>query len=224
MRGPLHPLGADQGGHVLEADPNAGEPAYSAAPSGDGVPPPEELVLRVNEMQHQLQYASMVRANYEKQLHQLSSALQTERITKGEHPAPRGPPVLQLGGSLWPSTCVCVWCARAVCAAHVPAQLRWLQGCAKCLYGRERAGENNLRVHELSEQVHELSKAKQELHDQVEHWRSRAQEALEQKALDVMNRDQGQATSAIEDILLDIKKLQQVCLSACSCVNVVRAD
>jgi phage shock protein A len=90
---------------------------------------------------------------------------------------------------------------------------------APIAYGRERAGENNLRVHELSEQVHELSKTKQELHDQVEHWRFRAQEALEHKALDVMSRDQGQATSAIEDILLDIKKLQQVCFSPCSCVK-----
>lgn len=91
-------------------------------------------------------------------------------------------------------------------------------------YGHELAGENNLRMHELSEQVHELSKTKQELHDQVEHWRFRAQEALEHKALDVMSRDQGQATSAVEDILLDIKKLQQVFLFPCSCVNVVRAD
>ena len=116
----MHELGAEQGGHVLEADPDEGEPAYAAAPSGDGVPPPEELVLRVNEMERQLQHASMVRANYEKQLHQLSSALQAERITKGERPAPRTLPVLQRGGSLWQSTCVCVcvcvcaWCARRV--------------------------------------------------------------------------------------------------------------
>lgn len=106
-------LGTEQGGHVLEADPVTGAPAYAAVPSDDGVPPPEELALRVNEMQRQLQYASMVRANYEKQLHQLSSALQAERITKGERPAPRAPPVLQYGGSLWQSTCVymCVECA-----------------------------------------------------------------------------------------------------------------
>jgi hypothetical protein len=137
-RGPE--LGAEQGGHVLEADPDAGEPAYAAAPSGDGVPPPEELVLRVNEMERQLQHASMVRANYEKQLHQLSSALQAERITKGERPAPRTLPVLQRGGSLWQSTCVCVCvCVRgahAVCAAHVPTMLRWLQDCANCLRAR----------------------------------------------------------------------------------------
>ena len=69
-------------------------------------------------------------------------------------------------------------------------------------------------MHELSEQVRELSKVKQELHDQVEHWKFRAQEALEHKALDVMTADQNQVTSATEDILLDIKKLQQVCRSA----------
>jgi len=118
MRGPLHPLGADQGGHVLEADPNAGEPAYAAAPSGDGVPPPEELVLRVNEMQHQLQYASMVRANYEKQLHQLSSALQTERITKGERPAPRAR-LFCNSGAVCGRQHVCVFGVRAPCARRM---------------------------------------------------------------------------------------------------------
>ena len=72
------------------------------------------------------------------------------------------------------------------------------------------AGENNLQVHELKEQVQELQKAKQELHDQVEHWRYRAQEALENKAMDVLASDQNQVTTATEDILNDIKKLQQV--------------
>ena len=71
-------------------------------------------------------------------------------------------------------------------------------------------GENSLRVHELMQEVQELQKSKQELNDQVEHWRYRAQEVLEQKALDVMKADQSQGTSATEDILLDIKKLQQV--------------
>ena len=55
-------------------------PVYTA-PSNNGVTP--ELFEKVNEMQHQLQYASMVRSNYEKQLHQLSTALQVERISKG---------------------------------------------------------------------------------------------------------------------------------------------
>lgn len=80
--------GSEQSGHGLETDPHAGEPTNAASPCGDGVPPPDELELRVNEMQRQLQYATMVRANYEKQLHQLSSALQAERINKGERPAP----------------------------------------------------------------------------------------------------------------------------------------
>ena len=80
-------------------------------------------------------------------------------------------------------------------------------------------GENNLRVHELMEQVEELKKSKQELYDQVEHWKFRAEEALESKALDVMTADQKQVTSATEDILLDIKKLQQVPVLLCPCTD-----
>ena len=62
------------------------------------------------------------------------------------------------------------------------------------------------------QEVEGLQHAKRELHDQVEHWRFRAQEKLEQKAVDVMRSDsqsQGSST-ATEDILLDIKKLQEV--------------
>lgn len=77
-----------------------------------------------------------------------------------------------------------------------------------------------MRVHELMQEVQELQKSKQELNDQVEHWRYRAQEVLEQKALDVMKADQTQTTSATEDILLDIKKLQQV-LAACDLRSVL---
>lgn len=74
-----------------------------------------------------------------------------------------------------------------------------------------------MRVHELMQEVEGLKHAKRELHDQVEHWRYRAHEKLEQKAADVMKTDshnQG-SPSATEEILLDIKKLQEVrvCLS-----------
>jgi hypothetical protein len=53
---------------------------------GPGNVPPN-VMQRVNELQGQLQYATMVRANYEKQLHQLSGALQAERLSKGRPPA-----------------------------------------------------------------------------------------------------------------------------------------
>jgi hypothetical protein len=75
-----------------------------------------------------------------------------------------------------------------------------------------RAGESSLRVHELMQEVEDLQNVRRELHDQVEHWRYRAQESLEQKAADVMrtdSRNQG-SSSATEEILLDIKKLQEV--------------
>ena len=80
--------GAEQGGgHAPAADLGLAAGAHAPAPLGDA-PEPWELAERVNEMQHQLTYATMVRANYEKQLHQLASALQAERISKGGRPAP----------------------------------------------------------------------------------------------------------------------------------------
>ncbi len=76
---------------------------------------------------------------------------------------------------------------------------------------RLKKGESSLRVHELENEVEELQKAKQELQDQAEHWKFRAQEALEQKALCVMRSDpQNKDMAATEEIVLDIKKLQQV--------------
>lgn len=62
------------------------------------------------------------------------------------------------------------------------------------------------------QEVQDLQHVRRELHDQVEHWRYRAQETMEQKAADVMrtdSRNQGSPT-ATEEILLDIKKLQEV--------------
>ena len=60
--------GAEQGGgHAPAADLGLAAGAHAPAPLGDA-PEPWELAERVNEMQHQLTYATMVRANYEKQL------------------------------------------------------------------------------------------------------------------------------------------------------------
>ena len=61
------------------------------------------------------------------------------------------------------------------------------------------------------QQIQHLQQSKQELHDQVEHWKYRAEAAMEQKAIGALSTDQdSQGTSATEEILLDIKKLQQV--------------
>ena len=99
----MHAQGAEQGGgRVPTADLElaAGEPAHALpVPPGDAPGPGGEIEERVNEMQRQLQYATMVRANYEKQLHQLASALQAERISKGRRPAPPPLPRSNLDGS-----------------------------------------------------------------------------------------------------------------------------
>ena len=143
----------------------------------------------VQDMTVKLDYAMVVRSNYEKQLHQLSGALQTERMSKGvRHPVSISPRT-RATSRIW---------------AEVLADL-------VCLCLLERAGENNLRVHELMQQIQHLQQSKQELHDQVEHWKYRAEAAMERKAIGALSTDQdSQGTSATEEILLDIKKLQQV--------------
>ena len=76
---------------------------------------------------------------------------------------------------------------------------------------RQSKGENSLLAHELRAEIQDLHCANKELVDQVEHWRTRAEQALEQKAVDAMNGDPQRSgkTSATAEILLDIKKLQE---------------
>ena len=76
---------------------------------------------------------------------------------------------------------------------------------------RQSKGENSLLAHELRAEIQDLHCANKELVDQVEHWRTRAEQALEQKAVDAMNGDPQRSgkTSATAEILHDIKKLQE---------------
>ena len=67
-------------------------------PSHNSLPP--DVVAGVHEMQRQLHYAAMVRANYEKQLQQLATALQTERVSKGKSdPLARASPLHRCSGT-----------------------------------------------------------------------------------------------------------------------------
>jgi hypothetical protein len=67
-----------------DADPML-QPEPLALP-GAALPP--DVAAGVQEMQRQLHYAAMVRANYEKQLQQLATALQSERLGKGKFLGP----------------------------------------------------------------------------------------------------------------------------------------
>jgi len=76
----------------------------------------------------------------------------------------------------------------------------------------ERAGkgEVNLRTHQLMEEVEELHKHELVLSEQVQHWRSRAEDALTTKASGAISAgDEEVPAEQQEEIFQDIKKLQQ---------------
>ena len=73
-----HPDGEGLG---LSSDADPTSQPEPLALQSSGLPP--DVAAGVQEMQRQLHYAAMVRANYEKQLQQLATALQSERVGKG---------------------------------------------------------------------------------------------------------------------------------------------
>ena len=77
--GTFTPSGAPSYGDTQHGDPPYGMGADNQLPPG--------VAADVHQMQQQLHYAAVVRANYEKQLQQLATALQSERVSKGK-PAP----------------------------------------------------------------------------------------------------------------------------------------
>ena len=156
-----------------------------------------------NELERQLQHAAWVRGVYEDQLRKLSAALQAERRCKGK--------ALHIS---W-SHCSSLNLSVPDGTYNLSALLMW------CIVWFVCSGENNLRLHELKQEVEDLQQANKELQDQVEHWRSRAQEAMEQKAVGAMSSDQQNTPSSVtEEILLDIKKLQEARCSICARASV----
>jgi len=99
----------------------------------------------------------------------------------------------------------CVHVSRQV-RANYEQQLHQL---SQALQAERRGkGEINLRTHQLMTEIEQLHKHEQILSAEVQHWRSRAEDALTAKAAGALGSS-GVSADEAEGILEDIKRLQQ---------------